>query len=421
MTARIGVTGATGYIGRAVVGMLRRHGDLPVVIGRRSVGRMEHRMADLRQPVPAGLTSGLDAVIHLAAQTGQGDLVTAEAEVAFAQALFNDAAHEGCRIVFVSSQTASPEAPGDYGRVKHAIEGLALGHSGIVVRPGLVYGGAAAGLYGLLVRVVKLSPVIPDIRPRPIVNPVHVEDLAAVLVDASRLDGPATIPVAGPPISFGDFLAAIANHRLAIRRPRMAVPAALLRGGLVAAQPLLGPAFSPARLDSLLRLPPARATGALREPGIVLRTLQQGLIQGVPGRRQVLREGFLLARAVVGARPPASLLRRYARMLERAAVEPHPGLSGLHRWLVTGLDTPSSRSQAPAGSIAWRFDLATRLAECEPRLAGHFIALRGSVLHRVGSLLAFVNAAFLEACSLVARLVASRSPAVDLQERPWTR
>src|SRR5690606_18848395 len=102
---------------------------------------------------------------------------TPEMEIHAASALLSATTALKARFIFVSSQTAQAGAPTQYGRTKHSIEQLVLESGGIVIRPGMVYGGPSLGLNGTLSRLVRKLPVLPAFLPSPRVQPVHVDDL----------------------------------------------------------------------------------------------------------------------------------------------------------------------------------------------------------------------------------------------------
>ncbi|MFX5587086.1 hypothetical protein ABTE16_20295, partial [Acinetobacter baumannii] len=79
--------------------------------------------------------------------------------------------------------------------------------------PGQVYGGAAMGLFGLLVNLVDRLPMLPAFMPAPLIQPVHVDDLALALLRIAQL--PDATPevhliAQSQALSFTTFLRAIA-------------------------------------------------------------------------------------------------------------------------------------------------------------------------------------------------------------------
>jgi NADH dehydrogenase len=375
---RVGVTGATGYIGQALVRAAPEHWQL-VSLGRRPArGVDEHRHADLGQPLPDALIDGLDAVVHLAADTGAGALAP-ERELAFARELALAARSSGTRLLFLSSQASSPQAPTTYGRTKAAIEAAILPLGAGVVRPGMVYGGVELGLFGTLCAMLRRVPLRPRLLPSPRVQPIHVDDLCAAIIAA--LGDPAlparVYRVADVPIDFDAFLAAIARHRLRRPRPGLPVPVFALKIALRLAQVLVGPRLGPGRLDSLLLLPGMDAQADLARLGVVPRDLRDGLSRAGTPRRRLLVEGRALSRALLGrTRIPDATLRRYVRALRAhghaTALDLPPVLVA---WpaLLSALDRPSGRGAGTRGGLAWRMDVAYRLCESDPAVAPAFL------------------------------------------------
>ena len=389
MSLRIGITGASGYIGQAVVAHARKAGYTVITIGRRALPDLEHRHVDLAQSPAPDLLDDLDAVLHLAADTSGGtDL--ANAEIAFAMALARATAQRHIPLLVVSSQAAAVDAPSVYGRTKSAIERGVLPLGAVVLRPGLVYGGSARGLYGLLVGLVRQLPLIPDLYPRPWVQPVHVDDLACALLAAltTRHVSGRLWQVAGPRLPFSHFLSAIARHRLRVRRMRVPVPAWLLRVALGFAGRMLGPRYSGARLDSLIRLPLMATDPDLAELGIRMRPLADGLSpRGRPDRR-LLVEGRALMHAFLGASPRAFAARRYAHAMhalaDGQALPLAPALLACPL-LIAALDTRDFRMAASSGGLAWRYAVAIRLVEAQCTHAARFLPRSGraGLLHAV--------------------------------------
>jgi nucleoside-diphosphate-sugar epimerase len=195
------VTGASGFIGRALVAALARDGHTVRAAVRRSQlcfpDKVEVvRHADLAQPVDwRPLLAGIEQIVHLAgiAHTGHGvepaayDLVnrqaTAQLAIAAAQARVN-------RLVFVSSIRAQsgaaadhalterdPPTPTDaYGRSKLAAEEAvrAAGLPFTILRPVLLYGLGVKGNFAILASAAA-SPL-----PLPVKNFVNRRSMLGI-------------------------------------------------------------------------------------------------------------------------------------------------------------------------------------------------------------------------------------------------
>ncbi len=412
-SGRIGVTGASGYIGGALTMRAKHDGSEVVALGRRAAsGSAEWRVADLAQSPSDELLDGLDGVIHLAADTTGGNRIGAEAELAFARALATQARSRGIVCVFVSSQAASANAPSAYGRSKAAIEAALAELGAISIRPGLVIGGAEAGLFGMLCRLVRSVPLLPRLWPAPLVQPVHVDDLAAALLLA--VAKPAlcgrVLAVAGPALPFHQLLQKIARHRVRRRRFSVVIPVPLLHLSLRLARPFLGAGFAPERLDSLVGLPMLQADEHLAELGVCLRPLEAACERGGRGRRAWLEEANALTRGLLGVPAPAGMLRRYVRLLRARGVQHPLHLHELlldHPSLLAALDTPSQRISSAVGSLQWRMSVVLRLAEAEPTLAEQFL-LRSDASGSLGLLRSLFGVALLEASGRCQRPLARR-------------
>jgi nucleoside-diphosphate-sugar epimerase len=265
MTAKlIALTGATGFIGRHLVGELPRHGFRIRVLLRRPAevppGASGAVIGDIAKPRNmADALRGVDAVIHSAgiahAMTGRPEddyrAINTEATLGLARA----AERAGVRrFVFLSSIRAqcgpshegvlteeSVAAPTDaYGRSKLAAEeGLAaLGLDWVALRPVLVYGPGVRGNMGALVRVARSPWPLPlgGLTGRRSI--LAVENLASAIAAVLAAPGPLRRPliVADPePLTVPEMVGAL---RAGLSRPPglVPVPAGLLR----AAASLLG-------------------------------------------------------------------------------------------------------------------------------------------------------------------------------------
>lgn len=186
---RVFVTGATGFVGRALSADLLRNG-------------FDMVPADLRRPGWEAGLQGCEAVLHLAgvAHARATAAVYQEVNVAATERLARAAARAGVRrLVFVSSikvngEATPPERPfraddapaplDDYGRSKwRAEQALAAvrGLETVVVRPPLVYGPGVRANFLRLVQLVDTGLPLPFASIRNRRSLIYVGNLAALL------------------------------------------------------------------------------------------------------------------------------------------------------------------------------------------------------------------------------------------------
>lgn len=223
--ARVLVTGASGFIGTALAPRLAAAGHVPRLLFRRppnpaSATPGEIVRGDLAEPATLGAAvAGAEAVVHLGAATSGGRLDPAVAyrvNVGGATALIEAARAAGCtRIVVMSTQHVHLPRPGLYGLTKRMADRLFLA-SGLdvtILRPSLVYGPGARGVFVKLAGLVRRLPVIPVIGPGTWhLRPVFLDDLIDLVVATlarPELAG-RTYDVGGPDlVTYNEFLAAI--------------------------------------------------------------------------------------------------------------------------------------------------------------------------------------------------------------------
>ncbi|MDB5899145.1 MAG: hypothetical protein JWP41_2747 [Ramlibacter sp.] len=214
---RVLLTGATGFIGRAVAHALQGRGHAVVRVQRRP-GRAASDVlqGDFAQ-VPergwwASRLAGIDAVVNavgiLREQPGQSfRALHADAP----SELFHACALAGVStVVQVSALGADANARSAYHLSKRVADDVlrSLPLRGAVVQPSLVYGpgGTSAGLFNKL----ALAPLLPfPAAGRMLVQPVHIDDLVAGIV--ALVEAPpariTTLAFAGPqPIALRDYL-----------------------------------------------------------------------------------------------------------------------------------------------------------------------------------------------------------------------
>jgi nucleoside-diphosphate-sugar epimerase len=207
--ARVFVTGAGGFIGRAVVRALLARGHTVAGLVRVSepppgaeVVRGELMAPDSYRSAIAGA----DAVVHLAAVTGKADAAThARINAEGTRVLAHACAAVRRPLLFVSSVAVQypDHSRYPYAAAKAAAE-VAVRESGtpyLIARPTIVAGPGSPVITAVArLATLPVVPVFGDGRAR--VQPVDVDDVALVLADVveqGRL-GDETIGIGGPEV-----------------------------------------------------------------------------------------------------------------------------------------------------------------------------------------------------------------------------
>ncbi|MBI3940494.1 MAG: NAD-dependent epimerase/dehydratase family protein [Acidobacteria bacterium] len=233
------VTGAAGFIGSRLTSLALARGyriktltrsdwsaGPPVPVGDRHFGALPTQ-------IPVESLQGVNVVVHCAVSRETGEQSSYAVNVEGTLRLARLARQAGVEtFLFVSSQSARPDALSTYGRTKHAAEQILRGLDGlnvIILRPGLVTGPGSRGLFGRLRRMVDSLPVIPLLGGgRAIVQPIHVDDLCEAVFrcdrGASGLHG--SILKLGHPqgLTLAAFLQAMARARLGRGKIMLPVP-----------------------------------------------------------------------------------------------------------------------------------------------------------------------------------------------------
>lgn len=311
----IAITGATGYIGSRLMAAARDQGYEVLALTRQPPARTDisWERYEIGGSSPILLPPQIEIVFHLAATTNTTD-VDIDSELAAARQLISDCRRCGARLVFLSSQAASESAATNYGRSKWMIEQEVVVSGGSVIRPGLVYGGVAQGLFGRLVNLVASIPVLPALWPAPLVQPIHIDDLVKVLLHHACQPFPgSTINCASEtPIPFHEFLRSIAESRLRKARVFVPVPSLFVRYLAKVIPRRFCHRIGLARIISLLDMKPMTScfvAGDLMKP----RPLSAGMQDRHFTHRRALWSAKAVLQYLARANPPASLVKRYAR------------------------------------------------------------------------------------------------------------
>lgn len=226
MPTRVLVTGASGFIGSALVPALVEAGYRPRLLLRREPAPggtppgCEIALGDLVAPETLGAAAaGCEAVVHLGAATSAGRMrpeVARQVNVEGARALIDACLNAGCsRAIVMSTQHVHLEKPGLYGETKRAADALfeASGLAVTTLRPSLVYGPGSRGVFVRLAGLADRLPVVPILGPGHMqLRPLYLPDLVAIviaLLARPELAG-RTYDVGGPDaVSYTEFVDAI--------------------------------------------------------------------------------------------------------------------------------------------------------------------------------------------------------------------
>ena len=270
---RVLLTGASGFIGRAVAHALRQRGHAVVrALRRPPAGESDVLQVDFAE-VPtrewwAQRLAGIDAVVNAVGILREDGNQSFRALHANAPGeLFHACADAGVRtVVQVSALGADDTARSQYHLSKKAADDVlrALPLRGAIVQPSLVYGpgGTSAALFNKL----AMAPLLPfPAGGRMLVQPVHVDDLVQGIVRLVEEPPPAmaTVAFAGPePLRLRDYLRQL---RQALgeggRQWIVPVPVPLFRAGAAVAGTLPGSMLDGETADMLLAGNATRSNG----------------------------------------------------------------------------------------------------------------------------------------------------------------
>ena len=187
----IAITGANGFIGSYLVGMLREKGYRVIAFSREPQVEADpgvaHRRFDLAaQDEPINL-AGCDVLVHCAYAKVKNAAEADAVNLAGTRRLYEAAKKAGMkRFLFLSSLSAHEGAISQYGRIKLAIEKMLDVEKDLILRPGLTLG--HGGVFGNILRAVQRSWVIPLVDGgRQRMQGIDIEDLGACLLAAQAV------------------------------------------------------------------------------------------------------------------------------------------------------------------------------------------------------------------------------------------
>lgn len=180
------ITGAAGFIGSRlstyfaskgydVRGLVRdeERALAPIPEGKLFLG-------DLPKTIDRRAFEGVDVLIHCAYRTQYSSKTSPESDnEESTKAVFRLSRNANVgTFVFFSSLSAHENARSYYGRSKFALEKIFDPDRDLVIRPGLVLGGKAAGLFGRMIESLMKYPIVPLLDGgKQMVQTIYIDDL----------------------------------------------------------------------------------------------------------------------------------------------------------------------------------------------------------------------------------------------------
>ena len=267
----IAITGATGYLGRALCDAFAGRGLAVRRLTRHPDPKRGDAFFALESVVGAAALEGIRTLIHAAHDFRPLD----EAELRRVnlegtRRLLDAAGRAGVpRVVFLSSIASYDGARSIYGRTKWTIEAEVRARGGTSVRPGLVFGRTRGGLFASLDRAVRSLPLLPDFGPAARLFVIHVDDFTRIigaLADDAGDEAPDVVTAAHPTTVTMRRLIELMAEVAGARARFVPVPPALALAGLGALE--AAGLRLPFRRDSLISM--LNSNPGLDPPGNVL-------------------------------------------------------------------------------------------------------------------------------------------------------
>jgi NADH dehydrogenase len=265
MSGRIFITGASGFVGTAVVKeLLRRDYAVRALINRRRIEvddpRIERVQVDLFDPSAlAGAIAGCDAVIHLVGiimEKPSAGITFERLHFGATKSVVDAASRAGVRrYVHMSALGTSPGAASRYHRSKYDAEQHVAGSSldWTIIRPSMIHGpeGDFMKMEAMFARKrapapVFFMPVMPYFGGRRAgkLQPVYVGDVARAFVDAiaNSRTMREIYPLSGPEVlTWPELHQTIAQAVVGRRRLVASMPVPIAKAlAAVGVAPLLG-------------------------------------------------------------------------------------------------------------------------------------------------------------------------------------
>lgn len=162
MNRTIAITGATGFLGNALVHHFLSNGDKVIALVRavpkHKIAGVEYVVFDLAAPKSSGQHLQADVLIHTAYVAVTDSKTPLEDNLNGTKTLLR-MFPLSTKKIFISSIAADENSPAVYGRQKAALEKIFLDESGVAIRPGLILGNG--GMFANMRDYLKRKKNIP--------------------------------------------------------------------------------------------------------------------------------------------------------------------------------------------------------------------------------------------------------------------
>lgn len=389
------ITGANGYIGQNLVEMALQQGfEVRALVRKNSYLKNQNGLKifsyDLESKVNDEAFKDVDCIIHLATVTNNKNLTDSQVFDIEAFALNNlfDLAKKFSikKVIFISSQSATPHAITGYGKSKWKLEEIAKNNSAIIIRPGMVYGKQERALFGLMCKISKL-PIVPKFYPKIYIQPIHIDDLCSILLELSinSVINDSFNIASSDQIEITEFLHNIAQYRFYRSFYKIYFPKNCLKIiSFLLKKTFLKKFINPQRIDGMLVLEKMQTKNSLERFSTKLISMQEGLRDEVISNQKLQQEGKMMMTYICSVKPREDLFKKYAEALRKSGITKPLAISNFFYKFPSFLKIIDPKSQFLKQSpfknqdIQKRLKLALLIAESDPKNLDYFILRKSS-------------------------------------------
>ena len=290
--------------------------------------------------------------------------------------------HPTCHLVFTSSQSATSNATSTYGRGKWQTEDVLQqsNASWTIIRPGLVVGATAGGLFGGMLALVRKLPLVPVPSGNQMrIQPVLVSDIATAIVraiEAPDLHRGQRYCIALSPRTLYAFIGEVIEA-LNLRRIRIPIPWQIVWFGLWLAEllPFRLP-VSRANLEGLRYSEELHCQESLRSLNLYLGKVNPEALRPLhfTPNDETSRECLQIFESIFRTPPPLAVIEQYRSTCEK---DLYNGCwINIPSILKRGLDIEAIEfaSRGRGTLLSQKVQAICYIAELSPELLPHFIS-----------------------------------------------